>query len=166
MKILLEYLLDKTVTSLLVQETTTTSVLDLLREEVEEELIDLLWIGLMVDHLDPDNLGLLRFNAMWEASYRQDSLLVFSTGRSPTIYKQLRKEKPLLTPDISHNGNSHRGTAQFPELTPQIKALKVIRSLSDTYREAWDWKLVYSNETALDVLPNDAGKGQRSCLFA
>lgn len=55
----------------------------------------------MVDHKDKHFTSLLRFGALWQADYNHDSLLVYSTGRSPALYAELRSEVPLLTPGIT-----------------------------------------------------------------
>lgn len=54
-----------------------------------------------VEHNDPDNKSLLRFGALWQSEFNHDSLLVYSTGRSPTMFSDLRREVPLLTPGIA-----------------------------------------------------------------
>lgn len=54
----------------------------------------------MVDHVDPSHQSLLNFNSLWAAEYAHNSTLVYSTGRSPQRYGELRRQVPLLTPAI------------------------------------------------------------------
>eukprot|EP00899_Mesostigma_viride_P016375 jgi/Mesvir1/24739/Mv22002-RA.1 len=54
----------------------------------------------MVDHTDADHTSLVAFNNLWRNHFAGDSVLVFSTGRSPSKYKQLKRDTPLLTPDL------------------------------------------------------------------
>ncbi|KAK9733126.1 hypothetical protein RND81_04G045500 [Saponaria officinalis] len=125
----------------------------------------------MVDHDDPDNCALLRFNSLWEAFYRHDSLLVFSTGRSPTIYKELRNEKPLLTPDItvmSVGTEIAYGESMVPDYDWERSLnhkwdREIVTEETAKFRELvlqLEVKIIYSGGAALDVLPQGAGKGQ------
>ena len=53
-----------------------------------------------VDHSDPSHSALHVFNALWDAHFAADCLLVYSTGRSHALYEKLRAEvPPLRTPD-------------------------------------------------------------------
>ncbi|CAF2267529.1 unnamed protein product [Brassica napus] len=133
----------------------------------------------LVDHDDPENTHLLRFNALWEAHYRHDSLLVYSTGRSMRSYLSLRNKKPLLTPDIaitSVETLSSRKLSKFSQLEPQPKrsqeqhkvsfyverehAVEIMKVLPGILMERGvDVKMVYSNDYAFDVLPGGSGKG-------
>lgn len=54
----------------------------------------------MVDHNDPSHDALIKFNLLWAAEFAQDSILVFSTGRSPSKFQDLKGQVPLLTPDV------------------------------------------------------------------
>nr|CAB3454933.1 unnamed protein product [Digitaria exilis] len=127
----------------------------------------------MVDHHDEENLSLLRFGALWESVYCQDSLLVFSTGRSPTLYKELRKEKPMLTPDITimsvgteiTYGEAMPETEQRPHkvsfFVDKKSAQEVIKSVAEKLeKRGLDAKIIYSGGQDLDILPQGAGKGQ------
>ncbi|XP_015064702.1 sucrose-phosphatase 1 isoform X2 [Solanum pennellii] len=125
----------------------------------------------MIDHHDPENLSLLRFNALWEANYRENSLLVFSTGRSPTLYKELRKKKPMLTPDITimsvgteiTYGNSMLPDDGWEAFLNDKWDRKIVTEETKKFTELTlqlDVKLIYSGGMALDILPQGAGKGQ------
>lgn len=59
---------------------------------------DLDWT--MVDHNDATHDKLRRFNRLWLTEFAPDSLLVFSSGRSPELFHELASEVPLLKPDI------------------------------------------------------------------
>ncbi|KAL4440460.1 hypothetical protein ABPG75_003461 [Micractinium tetrahymenae] len=59
---------------------------------------DLDWT--MVDHNDATHEKLRRFNRLWLTEFAPDSLLVFSSGRSPELFHELASEVPLLKPDI------------------------------------------------------------------
>lgn len=62
---------------------------------------DLDWT--MVNHHQaPHHTDLKTFNATWKqlVETKPDSMLVYSSGRSPTLYEELAREVPLLEPDI------------------------------------------------------------------
>lgn len=54
-----------------------------------------------VDHKDENSDSLRRFSSLWDDKYVKDSLLVYSTGRSPSLYLELKAQKPLRTPGTS-----------------------------------------------------------------
>ena len=47
-----------------------------------------------VDHADATHEKLLRFNRCWTTEFAPDSLLVFSTGRSPPLFHELAVSLP------------------------------------------------------------------------
>ncbi|KAI3859820.1 hypothetical protein MKW92_048346, partial [Papaver armeniacum] len=139
----------------------------------------------MVDHqCDEDNISQLRFNALWESNYHHDSLLVFSTARTPAVYKRLKKDKPILTPDITimsvgteiaygesmipdsdweHLMQSEADQRQYKVsfFVDKDKANGVIKALSERLKNrGLDIKIVFSGGEALDVLPKCGGKGE------
>lgn len=56
---------------------------------------------LQVQNEDPTHRHLLRFNHAWQCHCKQaGGLLVYSTGRSPELFKRLWAEAPLITPGL------------------------------------------------------------------
>ncbi|CAD6272946.1 unnamed protein product [Miscanthus lutarioriparius] len=127
----------------------------------------------MVDHDDPEDLSLLRFEALWEAEFSHGSLLIFSTGRSPISYHDLRKNKPLITPDITimsvgtviaYGGDmpeKDQGPHKVTFLVDKQGAQEVMHALPHNLKKRGiHVKTIFSYGVLIDVVPQGAGKGQ------
>ncbi|KAM0862388.1 hypothetical protein ACQ4PT_045298 [Festuca glaucescens] len=113
------------------------------------------------DDKDKQNLSLLKFGTLWESAYRQDSLLVYSTGRSPTRYKELREEKPMLTsPDITIMSVGTEIT-YCEAMVPDDGWKEYLNSRwNRNIVDEEDVKMIYSAGRALDIIVQGAGKGK------
>jgi hypothetical protein len=71
---------------------------------VSVSLISQLRGDLQVQNEDATHFRLLAFNHLWttHCAATPGSLLVFSTGRSPTLFAKLWEEAPLLTPGVAN----------------------------------------------------------------
>jgi hypothetical protein len=73
-----------------------------------------------VQNEDPTHEQLQLFNKLWNISFAHDSILVFSTGRSPALFHQLwvsrrvpnllsgQTHRPALHPPHKHMLSTHR----------------------------------------------------------
>ncbi|KAI3876853.1 hypothetical protein MKX03_009488 [Papaver bracteatum] len=122
----------------------------------------------MVHHqCDEDNISQLRFNALWESNYRHDSLLVFSTGRTPEYhYNVSRNYGESMIPYSGWEQFLNQKwdksivkeeTDKFPELTYQARFVTLFIILLKLDQHI---KIVFSGGEALDVLPKCGGKGE------
>lgn len=112
---------------------------------------DLDWT--MVDHDDHDHTALNTFNALWKDKFAADSLLVFSTGRSRTLYEDLRKEAPLLVPDILV---CSVGTEIFFESSGETDA-----EWKEELNKGWDRPGALAAAAAIEALSPQAASEQR-----
>lgn len=119
-----------------------------------------------MDHKDPDYTSLLRFDALWEAYYRMNSLLVFSTGRSQVLYNELRSEVPLLTPGIAimSVGTEIRYGDTMEEDKGWVKELDVGWNRSIIVEEAEKLNLKF--QVTIGVYPPNLPGKMLNCLLS
>ncbi|KXZ53756.1 hypothetical protein GPECTOR_6g673 [Gonium pectorale] len=102
----------------------------------------------MVQNEDPTHRRLLTFNTVWHSAASHDSLLVYSTGRSPDLYHRLwvdsEQRRHKLSFHLERGGGGDSG-AGANSREPQA----VLREL----------QVVYSGGRDVDLLAEGAGKG-------
>ena len=69
---------------------------------------------LQVDHEDKQNAALNAFNELWKSKFAEDSLLVFSTGRSLALYNELRVCSKLSSAHVISGMLCHVKTPESP----------------------------------------------------